>query len=365
MNQIAQVEILKGEVARSRDYYNLLVERIRSIDLNDELGNRTAVVSPPQVAMNPAWPHLKIVGLLSFVLGCGVGLGVIYVLDLFDDRFRSPEEFRIQLGIPILAMVRQMEGLDGHGLQSVHTFTKPNGVESEAFRTLRTSISFAKQSTERVVVTSTEPGDGKTTILINLAVAYAQSGKRTLLIDADMRRPGMSTLLELRGTHGLSQILRDERPVVQCIAENMYASGAENLDVIPSGSRPINPAELLSRDHRPAGRRPAARRAAGEEPPQTGHSHGRVVFDRRHQRAGRGAQSPGAGRQQRLLRIRLRLWVRLRLRLRLRLRPRRRRQRSRSAVGSDGRAASRRSTAPRPDHRRPPRRVTSRLSFQI
>jgi capsular exopolysaccharide synthesis family protein len=145
-------------------------------------------------------------------------------------------------------MVRQMQPLEGKGIQTVPTFIKPNGVESEAFRTLRTSISFVKEDTQRIVATSTEPGDGKTTVLVNLAVAFAQSGKKTLLIDADMRRPGMTTLLDLKGSKGLSQILRDTRPIADSAADNTYVSGVEGLDVIPSGTRPINPAELLSSD---------------------------------------------------------------------------------------------------------------------
>ncbi len=96
---------------------------------------------------------------------------------------------RIKLCVNVLAMVRKLEPTGETGLQAIHTLAKPNGAETESFRTLRTALAFSDHETQRLVATSTEPGDGKTTVLVNLAVAYAQSGKRTLLIDADMRRP--------------------------------------------------------------------------------------------------------------------------------------------------------------------------------
>src|SRR5262249_48897435 len=76
--------------------------------------------------------------------------------------------------------------------------------------------------------------------------AFAQAKKKTLLIDADLRRPGMTQLLELKGPRGLSQVLRDSQPVVESCLENIFNIGVENLDVMPSGPRPANPSELLS-----------------------------------------------------------------------------------------------------------------------
>jgi capsular exopolysaccharide synthesis family protein len=146
----------------------------------------------------------------------------------------------------VLAIVGELPGDDdGRGLGTLTTFAEPNGSESEPFRTLRTTLAFSSEPTTRLVVTSTEPGDGKTTVLANLAVAFAQSGKRTLVIDADLRRPGMTTLMDLRGQQGLSTILRSELPLDDATQGNVFSTELDNLDVIPSGPRPVNPAELL------------------------------------------------------------------------------------------------------------------------
>ncbi len=100
----------------------------------------------------------------------------------------------------------------------------------------------------RLVLSSSEPGDGKTTVSANLGMVFAQSGKRTLLIDADMRRPGLSALLDLRGQRGLSSVLRDSAALDESLQANLHVAVVPNLDVLASGPRPRNPAELLTGD---------------------------------------------------------------------------------------------------------------------
>jgi capsular exopolysaccharide synthesis family protein len=246
--QLAQIQFLELEVQRLRTNLDNLLDRMTTIDLGQNGGLKTRIVSPPRVPTKPVSPRLTTVALVCLSAGLGAALGLIYVIDTLDDRFRSPEDIRRQLGIPVLAMVRALEPTGEVGIRAVHTFANPNGVESEAFRTLRTTLNLFEDSTQRIVASSTEPGDGKTTVMANLCVAFAQSGKRTLLIDADMRRPGMTTLLAFKGPRGLSTILRDVQPIAECAAQNVRPSGAPNLDVIPSGPRPMNPAELLASD---------------------------------------------------------------------------------------------------------------------
>lgn len=247
-SQMSQLQRVEGEVQRLHANLDQVLARMTTIDLGQSGGLKTRIVSSPQVPNKPVSPRLTTVALACLSVGIGIGLALIYIIDVMDDRFRSPDEMRIQLGVPVLAMVRAMQPTGESGIRAVQTFTNPNGLESEAFRTLRTTLSLSEEGTQRIVASSTEPGDGKTTVMANLCVAFAQSGKRTLLIDADMRRPGMTTLLDMKGMQGLSTILRDERPIADCVAENLKPSGAHNLDVIPSGPRPMNPAELLSSD---------------------------------------------------------------------------------------------------------------------
>jgi len=165
---------------------------------------------------------------------------------VLDDRFRSPEELQEQLNAPLLAMIRELSASAETGPQAVQVHASPESVESEAFRTLRTTLAFSGRDLERIAVTSTEPSDGKTTVLANLAVSHAHAGKRTLVIDGDLRRPGLTKLFEMRSSSGLSEILRSEEPVDEMCSERIQSSGIPRLDVLPCGPKPSNPAELLS-----------------------------------------------------------------------------------------------------------------------
>jgi len=184
--------------------------------------------------------------MLCLMSGLGIGMAIVYVLDLLDDRFRSPEELKDQAGVPLLAMIRRLSGSAEDGLNSLHVYASPSSVETEAFRTLRTTLAFAGQEMQRVGITSSEPSDGKTTVIANLAVSYAQAGRRTLLIDADMRKPGLSKLFKMRGSGGLSDVLRSDKAIPELCQQRIQSAGIEELDILPCGPKPPDPAELLT-----------------------------------------------------------------------------------------------------------------------
>ncbi len=245
----ARLDMLQLDWNRLQRTYEIVQQRLKDIDLGQKSGTlRTSILSPPEVPTGPVWPRKSVVAVLAILFGLGAGLAIVYLQDLLDDRFRSPEELRTQLSLPVLAMVGKLETLTDRGMDAVHAHVRPNAAETEAFRTLRTALALAEDGMQRLVVSSSEPGDGKTTVIVNLATAYAQSGKRTLLIDADMRRPGLTPLLDLKGQRGLSTILREQLPLAEAASTNLYPNMIENLDVLPAGPRPVNPTELLAGD---------------------------------------------------------------------------------------------------------------------
>lgn len=245
--EMAELEILEHDVGRLRNSHDVLVNQIASIDLRQERGEiRAAVVEEPTPSLKPVSPQLVNIAAVCIFATILLGAVTVYVLDILDDRFRSPEELRMHLGVPVLAMVRKMSISDSEGLQSVQTHIAPDSAETEAFRTLRTALALNSRATGRIVISSSEPGDGKTTVLANLAVSYAQSGKRTLLIDADLRRPGMTALLNLKGRSGVSDILRAKDSVAELAEEYLCRTEVEGLDVLPAGPRRANPSEMLA-----------------------------------------------------------------------------------------------------------------------
>ncbi len=237
--RLASVAVLDRDVQQLRELHQGLIKRIENIDINQHNGNvQVSLITAPVVPEEPFRPVLLQVLLICLVFGSAGGAVAVYVLDAIDDRFRSPEEIQEQLGAPVLAMVRRHEILEGHGVAALQVYQSPDAVESEAFRTLRTTLAFSGQECDRVVVTSSEPSDGKTTVLANLGVSYAQAGRRTLIIDCDLRRPGLTKLFQSKGREGVSEILRHTEDVAQLAAARVISSGQIGLDVLPAGRRP-------------------------------------------------------------------------------------------------------------------------------
>ncbi len=194
---------------------------------------------------------LKLLGVFG-LLGMGTVFGLAYLREWYDSTIRSPDEVRRAIGVTVLGAVPHFEGRPNDralaaatGVSAaLHYYHRPGSREAEAFRSIRTTLfSAAKEAGHKVIqLSSPEPGDGKTTSACNLAVAIAQSGKRVLLIDADLRRPTVHTVLGLRNQVGLADVLRREIDWEHAVQPTRI----DGLVVLPSGPSLENPAELLS-----------------------------------------------------------------------------------------------------------------------
>jgi capsular exopolysaccharide synthesis family protein len=244
---VVKLESLEREVKRLEGQQDVLTDRIANIDIRQlQAPIQATVVKEPLPNESPVAPQLRHVVIMSLFGGLCVGGLIVYVQDVLDDRFSSPEEMTSQLSVPVLAMVRQLEPIDGTGLATVHTHVAPTAADTEAFRTLRTALTLSADAANHVLVSSAEPGDGKTTVTANLAVSFAQSGKRTLVIDADLRKPGMTARFDLKGCAGLADVLLAEIAPAEIAPQLVHQTELPNLDVLPAGRRQPNPAELLS-----------------------------------------------------------------------------------------------------------------------
>ena len=244
---VVKLESLEREVRRLEKQQDVLTDRIANIDIRQlQAPIQATVVKEPLPDEKPVSPQLRHVVVLSLFAGLCVGGLIVYVQDVLDDRFTSPEEMTSQLSVPVLAMVRQLDPIDGIGLATVHTHVRPTAADTESFRTLRTALTLSADVADRILISSAEPGDGKTTVTANLAVSFAQSGKRTLVIDADLRKPGMTARFDLKGNAGLADILLADHAAAEIASELVHQTDLQNLDVLPAGRRQPNPAELLS-----------------------------------------------------------------------------------------------------------------------
>ncbi|RMF88598.1 MAG: hypothetical protein D6741_18940, partial [Planctomycetota bacterium] len=151
--RLAQVEILKNDIAGLRELYTALVKRISTIDLSNDL--RTALTSPPKRNDSPVSPSLPRTLFMIVFVGLGIGFAGVYILDTLDDRFRSIEEMQLQLRTPVMAVIRRMKPREFLGPKSLQVVAEPDSPESEGFRTLRTALALSESDADTIVVSST------------------------------------------------------------------------------------------------------------------------------------------------------------------------------------------------------------------
>jgi len=250
-NAYAELDLLKNEMESLNDSSFELKKALEKLDLGSGYGGKTMKrLEIPQIGA-PAGPSMfKFLGLGAF-FGVSVFLGLAYLLELADRSYRGPEEVANDLGVPILGHIQlsnltRKDRKDEKVDLSMVTFHKPKSTAAEAFRGVRTAVYFGNHSGNLKViqVTSPVPGDGKSTVAANLASTIAQSGRKTLLLDGDMRRPRLAKLLGAREDIGLTNIMAGK----MTIEEAIQTTSIPNLEILTCGRRPGNPAELLLSD---------------------------------------------------------------------------------------------------------------------
>jgi non-specific protein-tyrosine kinase len=191
----------------------------------------------------PESPRVLLNTALGIVLGVLVMLLVIGAFTYLDDRVTDLAEANPKLGLPGLAQVRLGEN-PASTQGKLFIRDAPRAPEAEAFRSLRTNLQFARVDNppHSLLVTSAKAGEGKSVVSANLALAFAETGVPTILIDADLRRPSLHRLFRLTAAQGLTTLLTD----ATAIARIDQFRVSPQLSVIPSGPLPPNPAELLA-----------------------------------------------------------------------------------------------------------------------
>jgi capsular exopolysaccharide synthesis family protein len=230
-----ELEPLQAEATRIRGI-------LGDVGLGVELaaGGGAEVLSIAGAPDTPVSPNLPLNLAIGLVFGLFLGAAAAFIRDYFDDSVKNKETIDRVTGVSTLGLIPKLDGAT-----DLVTVTHPNAPAAEAFRLLRTSVKFlAVERQVRVVqVTSPSPGEGKTMVAVNLAVAFAQAGDRVVLVGGDLRRPHMEEVLDVPQTPGLTAVLIGDVTLPQAI---QTAEGVPNLSVLPAGYPPPNPSELLS-----------------------------------------------------------------------------------------------------------------------
>jgi polysaccharide biosynthesis transport protein len=238
-NKEIQYNILKREADTNRTLYDGLLQQYKDVGVAGAVGtNNVAVIDRAQVPGGPYKPDLRVNLLKWLMIGLVGAALIIAAFELLDDTFKSPEEIEEQLGLAVLGIIPIS---DGSILVDIGKSSNPI---AEAFRSFRTALQFSTDqgAPKSIVVTSAQPGEGKSTTALALAVNFAQLGMKVLLIDADLRNPSQHRNLTRSNGAGLANYLAGG-----AMPESIFQkTDVEGLYFMPSGPLPPNPAELLA-----------------------------------------------------------------------------------------------------------------------
>jgi len=259
-NQIPRKSIGLAKLQRSRlsneKLYLLIEEKYNETAIKEksEFGYIN-IVDHALVPTTPISPHVFKNLILGIIFGLVLGIGIVFVREFLDMRIRTPEDLK-RCGLLPLTTITKMDAEVKKIKQDIKSnivhsqfdthlvsFYRPMAPISESYRHLRTNLQFLQMDkpTRCIIITSTNPSEGKTTTVCNLAIVFAQDEKKVLLVNADLRRPMIHDIFGLNNDKGLANFLTGDAKLEEIIHRQVL----QNLDVITSGVIPDNPSEIL------------------------------------------------------------------------------------------------------------------------
>ena len=238
-----QYNILQREVDTSRTLYDGLLQRYKEVGVAGNItANNVSIIDPADAPSRPSEPRLAINLLLAAILGIGLGIVTAFLLEALDETMATPEDAERKLGLPVLGVAP----LVGAGQTPTEALADLRSPFSEAYYSLRTALQFSTPNGAPglLVVTSSRPGEGKSTTAYAIALNLARIGKQVLLIDGDLRNPSLHRILGAANDAGISNLLSGSATLGEVVRQTTQ----DNLSFVPCGPLPPNPAELWGGD---------------------------------------------------------------------------------------------------------------------
>ena len=258
MERLPNKELLLLRLTRSQqvndNIYRLLLERFEEARITEagQIGN-VRVIDTAKEPRSPIKPRRFQNLLLALIVGLTLGGGLAFFTESLDRSIKNPEEAEALLGLPVIGLIPSIGDLDGKfkGTRNeielissrLVTHFVPRSPVAEAYRTVRTNLSFSRPDNppRAILVTSAVPQEGKTTTTANLAITLAQMGGKTLIVDSDLRRPAIRKVFNLESKEGLTDYLIGKGALDALIR----TTDIPNLYILPAGQIPPNPSEVL------------------------------------------------------------------------------------------------------------------------
>jgi capsular exopolysaccharide synthesis family protein len=236
---------LRSNLERQRSLFNSVVDQLKQARLVSDYDSvSTQTIAPITVAADQTMmvPLL----FLAVIVGVGLGSGVAFLADLVEARVRTLAEVRKLLDLPLIGVIPFIrdDQVVAAGTAGLLSHQKPRSALAESYKTTRTNLEFLRRSRQArvLLVASSLPGDGKSTTASNLAITLANTGRRTLLVDGDLRKPSLHKLFDVAREGGLSDALVSLESIERLVQQTFV----NNLDLLTTGRDVSNPAELLA-----------------------------------------------------------------------------------------------------------------------
>ncbi|MFM8360371.1 MAG: GumC family protein [Verrucomicrobiota bacterium] len=238
-------EVLKGKRDRADQMFQLILQKTKEYDISqkDILQNMT-IIDRADLPIKHLTPNRPLVISGSFLAGLLLALGLAFFINYLDDSVKSQEDVENYLRMPFLGYIPNIKSASVVE-RDLQAHLHPTSSAAEGFRTLRAAVSLARNAEKlrTISVSSTIPSEGKSLVASNYAIVLAQTGLRTLLVDADLRRPSVHKAFQLQSPVGLAAYLAER---VNKVDEIIHTSEVPNLDIVCCGATPSNPSELIS-----------------------------------------------------------------------------------------------------------------------
>ena len=248
-NQLPSSTLEYARLERQRlaeeSLYNTLNAKYQEALLNEQATpSNVLLLDEAYPSRTPSRPNRIKIIIMGLFVGLGFALGFVYVKNYFDKTIKTPEDIEAQ-NVNVLAWIPKISSEETVGLKNPELIVaqKPDSLSSEAFRTIRTRLQFShiSKGAKLILITSSAPGEGKTTISTNLAASFAQANKKSVIVDCDLRKPRLYSLLGDNDSDGFLDYLFGRVQYDKIIKK----SEVRNLDFVTAGSIPPNPSEIL------------------------------------------------------------------------------------------------------------------------
>lgn len=258
---VTKLTTLTRQIETNRQLLDTYIQRQKEQELiiSSSKPDNIKISTKAQVPMSPVGPQRNRNIIIALLISLAGGIGLAFLLDYLDDSVRTSDDVSRHLRLPTLALIPHQTNIEkrklkilptnGNGAASpstaLSTLEDNRSAMAEAYRHLRTSLLFSSAGNppKTILVTSSQPSEGKTTTAANTAVTLAQSGDEVVILDCDLRRPRLHNHFGMENTHGVTNYLSGERDLSRIVKSHPHL---KNLKVITSGPIPPNPAELLS-----------------------------------------------------------------------------------------------------------------------